>query len=82
MLESQLKFIYIDSDFYKDTSMEVLKYAFEFNIRSNLPEVVKLLKMNGLFSVTGTSAKRSFSCLKIVKSNHGPCNHVPTPKTA
>ena len=68
MLESQLKFIYVDSDFYKDTSMEVLKYIFEFNIQSSLPEVVKLLKMNGVFSLTSASAERSFSCLKRVKT--------------
>ena len=52
MLESQLKFIYMDSDFYKETSMEVLQYIFEVNIQSSLPEVVKLLKMNGVFSWT------------------------------
>ena len=39
MLESQLKFIYMDSDFYKDASIQVLKYIFEFNIQSSLPEV-------------------------------------------
>ena len=68
MLESQLKFIYTDSDFDKDTSMEVLKYIFEFNIQSNMPKVVKLLKMNGVFSLTSASAERSFSCLKRVKT--------------
>ena len=68
MLESQLEFIYINSYFYKDTSMEVLKYIFEFNIQSNLAEVVKLLKMNGAFSLIYASAERSFSCLKRVKT--------------
>ena len=66
MLESQLTFIYRDSDFYKDTSMGILQYIFEFNMQSSLPEVVKLLKMNGVFSPTSASAKRSFSCLKRV----------------
>ena len=39
----------MDSDFYKETSMEVLQYIFEFNIQSSLPEDVKLLRMNGVF---------------------------------
>ena len=68
ILESQLKFIYMDSDYYKETSMEVLQYIFESNIQSSSPEVVKLLKMNGVFSLTSASAERSFSCLKRVKT--------------
>jgi hypothetical protein len=68
MLESQLRFIYNDSDFHKDTSMEILGYIFQLNIQSSLPEVVKLLKMNGVFSLTSASAERSFSCLKRVKT--------------
>ena len=40
--------------------MEVLQYIFEFNIQSSLPEVVKLLKMNGVFSLISASAERSF----------------------
>ena len=32
------------------------------------PEAVKLLKMNGVLSVTSASVERSFSCLKRVKS--------------
>jgi hypothetical protein len=63
-LESQLTFIYRDSDFYKDTSMAILQYIFEFNMQSSLPEVVKLLKM----TLTSGSAERSFSCLKRVKT--------------
>ena len=47
MLESQLKFIYMDTDFHKETSMAILQYIFQLNIQSSLPEVVKLLKMNG-----------------------------------
>ena len=60
MLESQLKFICMDTDFYKETSMEVLQYIFEVNIQSSLPEVVELLKMNGVFSLTSASAQWSF----------------------
>ncbi len=76
MLESQLKFIYMDTDFHKETSMAILQYIFQLNIQSSLPEVVKLLKMNGVFSLTSASAERSFSCLKRVKTylrgNHDP----------
>ena len=60
MLESQLTFIYRDSDFYKDTSMAILQYIFEFNMQSSLPEVVKLLKMNDVFSLTSASAERTY----------------------
>ncbi len=67
MLESQLSFIYRDNDFHKDTSNEVLKYIFEFNLQSSVPEAVKLLKMNGVLSVASASVERSFSCLKRVK---------------
>ncbi len=68
ILESQLKFIYMDTDFHKETSMAILQYIFQLNIQSSLPEVVKLLKMNGVFSLTSASAERSFSCLKRVKT--------------
>ena len=68
VLESQLKFIYMDTDFHKETSMAILQYIFQLNIQSSLPEVVKLLKMNGVFSLTSASAERSFSCLKRVKT--------------
>jgi hypothetical protein len=79
MLESQLTFIYRDSDFYKDTSMGILQYIFEFNMQSSLPEVVKLLKMNGVFSPTSASAKRTFSCLKRVTNNLSQSNDDPRP---
>ena len=68
MLESQLSFIYRDTDFHKETSLELLKYIFEFNLQSSLPEAVKLLKMNGVLAVASASVERSFSCLKRVKS--------------
>ena len=48
--------------------MDVLKYIFEFNIQSSLPEVVKLLKINGVFFLISASAERSFSRLKEVKT--------------
>ena len=67
LLESQLYVLYRDKDFHKENSMELLKYIFQFNLQSCLPEVVKLLKMNGVFAVSSASVERSFSCLKRVK---------------
>ena len=68
MLESQLSFIYRDEDVYKDSSSELLNYIFKFNLQSSMPEAVKLMKMNGVLSVTSASVERSFSCLKRVKT--------------
>ena len=68
MLESQLSFIYNDKDFHKESSSEVLKYMFKFNLQSSLPEAVKLFKMNGVLAVASASVERSFSCLKRVKT--------------
>ncbi|CAB3996100.1 zinc finger MYM-type 1-like [Paramuricea clavata] len=68
MLVSQLCFIYRDKDFHKDSCGELLKYIFQFHLQSSIPEVVKLLKMNGVISVTSASVERSFSCFKRVKS--------------
>ena len=67
MLENQLSFIYRDKDFHKETSDELLKYIFKFNLQSSIPEAVKLLKMNGVLSIASASVERSFSCLKRVK---------------
>ncbi|CAB4018384.1 zinc finger MYM-type 1-like [Paramuricea clavata] len=68
ILVSQLCFIYRDKDFHKDSCGELLKYIFQFHdLQSSIPEVVKLLKMNGVISVTSASVERSFSCLKRVK---------------
>ncbi|CAB4031549.1 Hypothetical predicted protein, partial [Paramuricea clavata] len=53
-----------DKDFHKDSCGELLKYIFQFHLQSSIPEVVKLLKMNGVISVTSASVERSFSCLK------------------
>ena len=66
-LQSQLTFIYNDKDFHKESSNEVLKYIFQFNLQSSLPEAVKLLKMNGVLALSSASVERSFSCLKRVK---------------
>lgn len=68
MLKNQLSFIYRDKDFHKGSAMEILKYIFEFNLQSCLPEVVKLLKLNGVSTVSSASVERSFSCLKRVKT--------------
>ena len=67
-LENQLMFIYKDQDFQKDNPMELLKYIFEMNIQGCIPQVVKLLKLNGVIAVSSASAERSFSCLGRVKS--------------
>lgn len=67
MLESQLSFIYRDTDFHKDNSNELLKYIFNFHLQSSIPEAVKLLKMNGVLAVASASVERSSSCLKKVK---------------
>jgi hypothetical protein len=58
MLVSQLCFIYRDKDFHKDSCRELLKYIFQFHLQSSIPEVVKLLKMNGVLSVTSASVER------------------------
>ena len=38
------------------------------NIHGCIPQVVKLLKLNGVIAVSSASAERSFSCLGRVKS--------------
>ncbi|XP_046864103.1 uncharacterized protein LOC124458037 isoform X2 [Xenia sp. Carnegie-2017] len=68
MLVSQLCFIYRDKDFHCDSCDELLKYIFQFHYQSSIPEVVKLLKINGVLSITSASVERSFSCLKRVKN--------------
>ena len=59
MLISQLCFIYRDKDFHKDSCGDLLKYIFQFHLQSSIPEVVKLLKMNGVLSTTSASVERS-----------------------
>ena len=68
VLKTNLCFIYNDQDFIKENPMELLKYIFEMNIQGGIPEVVKLLKLNGVIAVSSASAERSFSCLGRVKS--------------
>ncbi|XP_046864161.1 uncharacterized protein LOC124458112 [Xenia sp. Carnegie-2017] len=67
MLVSQLCFIYRDKDFHRDSCDELLKYIYQFHLQSSIPEVVKLLKINGVLSITSASVERSFSCSKRVK---------------
>ena len=59
MLVSQLCFIYRDKDFHKDFCGDLLKYIFQFHLQSSIPEIVKLLKMNGVLSTTSASVERS-----------------------
>jgi hypothetical protein len=61
MLQSQLTIIYNDVDLHKESSNEVVKYIFQFNLQSSLPEAVKLLKMNGVLALSSASVERSFS---------------------
>ena len=67
-LESQLLFIYKDRDFHKENAAELLEYICKFNLQDCLPEVVKLLKKNGVIAISIASVERSFSCLLRVKS--------------
>ena len=67
-LESQLLFIYKDRDFHKENASELLLYIYKFNLQDCLPEVAKLLKMNGVIAISSTSVERSFSCLRRVKT--------------
>ena len=62
-LESQLLFIYKDRDFQKENASELLEYIYKFNLQECLPEVVKLLKINGVIAISSASVERSFSCL-------------------
>jgi len=63
---SQFLFIYKDRDFHKENASELLEYIYKFNLQ-DLPEVVKLLKMNGVIAISSASVERSFSCLRRVK---------------
>ena len=60
--------LFINKDFHKESSNEVLKHMFKFSLQSSLAEVVKLFKMNGVLAVASASVERSFSCLKRVKT--------------
>ena len=67
-LESQLLFMYKDTDFHKESSMELMHYIYHYNLHPSLPEVVKLLKLNAVIAVSSASVERSFSCLRRVKT--------------
>ena len=67
-LESQLIFIYKDTDFHKESPVALLQFIYNFNLEASIPEVVKLLKLNASIAVSSASVERSFSCLKRVKT--------------
>ena len=67
-LESQLLFIYKDRDFNKENASELLENIYKFNLQDCLPEVVKLLKKNGIIAISSASAERSFPSLLRVKT--------------
>ena len=67
-LEIQLSFMYKDTDFHKESSMELMHYIYHYNLHPSLPEVVKLLKLNTVIAVSSASVKRSLSCLRWVKT--------------
>ena len=69
MLESQLIFIYRDADFYKESSAEVLDYIYSVHLETSLADTVKLLKSTALVVLSSFSVKRSFSCLRRVKTH-------------
>ena len=56
-LKSQLLFVYQDKDFLKENTTELLEYIFQINIQHCIPEVVKLLKLNGVMAVSSASAE-------------------------
>ena len=67
-LKHELQFIYSDDDFCKDTPMELLQYLYSNNLHPCLPEVTKLLKLNGTMAISSASVERTFSCLNRVKT--------------
>jgi len=56
-LESQFLFIYKDKDFHKENASELLAYIYKFNLQDCLPEVVKLLKKNGVIAISSASVE-------------------------
>ena len=68
-LENQLLFIYNDADFHKDSPLEILQYIYKCGLETIVPETIKLLKLNSVISISSTSAERSSSCSKRVKTN-------------
>ena len=56
-LESQLLFIYKNSDFHKKNASELLECIYKFNIQDCLPKLVKLMKMNGVIAISSASVE-------------------------
>ena len=67
-LENQLLFIYNDPDFHKDSTLEVLHYIYKRDLKTSVPEAVRLLKLSSVISISSVSVERSFSCPKRVKT--------------
>ncbi|XP_046857096.1 uncharacterized protein LOC124450449 isoform X2 [Xenia sp. Carnegie-2017] len=54
----------------KEVYGDMFEIPMLFHLQSSIPEVVTLLKINGVLSITSASVERSFSCLKRVKNYH------------
>ena len=67
-LEHQLLFIHKDRDFHKENASEFLEYIYKFNLQDCMPEIVMLLRMNGVIAISTASVEQSFSCLHRVKT--------------
>ena len=67
LLEQQLLLIHRDSDFHKASSRELLDYINNL-MQSCFSEVFKLLLLNATIAISSLSIKRSFSCLKRIKT--------------
>ena len=67
-LESQLLFIYNESNFHKDSPLEILHYIYKCGLETRVPDAVRLLKLNSVISISSASVERSFSCLKRAKT--------------
>ncbi|XP_074521341.1 zinc finger MYM-type protein 1-like [Halichoeres trimaculatus] len=66
-LRNELQVIYADTLFHKPPA-ELLKMLIKDELTSALPEVCKLLRLMLTIPVSSTSAERSFSCLKRIKT--------------
>ena len=58
-LESQLLFIYKDTDFHKESPTELLHYIYFNILHPSLPEAVKFLKLNAVIAFSSASVERS-----------------------
>ena len=68
-LENQLLFICKDTDFHKDSPLEILQYIYICGLETSVPEAIKLLKLNSVMSISSASVERLFSCRKRVKTD-------------